>query len=435
MILMLIQQPGVMSSASSKILIVDDEAPIRVLLERVLAPLPHLVETAEDGQDALEKLVMNQYDLVISDLHMPRMDGMTLLKSVRDRGMDCAFIILTGFGDLSQALRAREEYNIANFLVKPVQHVDQFIFDVETALSRRRLELDNARLMEMMREHNHQLEARVQDRTLELTETNRKLDQLSRFRADILRVLGHELRTPLALLGGYFQLLQGADAGRFPLLAERMGDSIGRLENIMERALNHLRHTNNPRFSLELSAVEPLELCQGVINRIRPLLEDRKIELVFQTGTLPGECMWDVSMLEEVVEELLINAARASADGSPIEFRLEEQNVEDVLITIRDHGCGVPEVDLERIFEPFVTQAESRSHKSGLVEQGAAGPGLGLSLAKLWVKMHNGQIAAHIPQDGPGLEMLLLLPRRAMAATADEGHQPTLEQGTPTRPN
>ena len=57
------------------------------------------------------------------------MDGLQLLESVRREGFDCAFIILTGYGDLPQALAARERFNISNFLVKPIHNMDQFLFD------------------------------------------------------------------------------------------------------------------------------------------------------------------------------------------------------------------------------------------------------------------------------------------------------------------
>ena len=72
----------------AKILIVDDEVSIRVMLTRMIEPLNHEVATAEDGQAAYEMLASVNYDLIISDLKMPRMDGLTLLEKIRGDSVD-----------------------------------------------------------------------------------------------------------------------------------------------------------------------------------------------------------------------------------------------------------------------------------------------------------------------------------------------------------
>jgi signal transduction histidine kinase len=396
--------------AASKILIVDDELSIRIMLSRMIEPLKHEVYCAEDGVMALEMVRQASIDLVISDLMMPRMDGLALLEQVRNEGYDCAFIILTGFGDLPQALTAREKFNISNFLVKPIHNMDQFLFDVESALSRRLLERENRRLLQRLQEVNARLEEKVLERTRELEVKARELSRVSKFRADALKVLGHELRTPLAILSGYAALASAGGAEELGALVPAMGGSIGRLQHIVDRALGLLKASEATEFPLEPTEVFPGGLCRAVVERIQPFIGERRLGLAPPPPCeAPRACLWDREKMEEVVEELLINAIRASADGSRIEMDVRSEGG-TVVISIKDFGVGIPESQRERIFEPFVTLRKAEHHSSGLFEFGAEGVGIGLSTARMWVGLHGGTIEAHGNAGHPGTTMVVRMP-------------------------
>lgn len=418
----LVSCPGASAMASSKILVVDDELSIRIMLSRMIEPLRHKVYCAEDGAMALELVRKVGVDLVISDLMMPRMDGLALLEQLRREGFDCAFIILTGFGDLPQALAARERFNISNFLMKPIHNMDQFLFDVESALSRRLLERQNQELLERLQDVNTQLEAKVSERTRELEVKNQELDRLSRFRADALKVLGHELRTPLAIAAGYHALATAGTAEDFQVLAPPMAGAIERLQQIVERALDLLKVTETTEFPLELEGLHPSELCRTVVERIQPFVVSRHLQL-----SPPEPCggggppvIWDRGKMEEVVEELLINAIRASADGARIEIQARRDG-SWVELSIRDFGVGIPTGEQERMFEPFVTLHKAEHHSSGLFEFGAEGVGIGLSTARMWVTLHGGTLTARANEGCPGTTVTARLPRSvSIPATRDE---------------
>lgn len=405
----------------SNVLIVDDEPSIRIMLTRMLEPLNHAVSTAEDGQRALEIARQEKIDLIISDLRMPRMDGLTLLENLRRDGNDLAFIILTGYGELPQALAARERFNISDFLVKPIHNMDQFLFEVESALSRRLLERQNQTLMESLRQMNIQLEVKVDERTRELLLKNDELQRLSTFRADVLRVLGHELRTPLAILSGYHHLASQGASVQFESLAPRMGGSIERLKEIVERSLQHLKASERTQFPLEPEVVNPSEICDRVIERLSPFITSRRIRLQLPECAFREDCEWDREKMEEVIEELLINAVRASADNSRIDLSIVG-DARWVEFHVKDYGVGVAEDQLERIFEPFVTLGKADHHTSGLFDFGAEGIGLGLSTAKMWADLHGGSIVAQSNTGTPGITLVLRVPRRVSSAAApDEG--------------
>lgn len=390
------------------ILIVDDEENLRFLLQQMLEPLECHLDTAADGQEAYERIQQQSFDLIISDLKMPVMDGLTLLKKIREDGVDAAFIILTGHGDLPQALIAREKYNISNFLVKPIHNLDQFFFDVESAISRRALEKTNRDLVDQLQQVNADLEDKVKQRTRELEGKNQTLIELSNFRADVLKVLGHELRTPVAILNGYLNLLD-SDPAQYSDFKAQIKNAMGRLRELVENTLELLKMSGESHFDLQLETVNPEALCRNVTVRIAAFLANRGIEIDLQKLNDVGPCHWDIRKIEVLVEELLTNAARASPDDSSISVQLEKSG-EDVKITVRDKGKGIAKTDRERIFEPFVTLGMAFQHTSGLFDHGAQGVGIGLSTAKMWAELHNGRIEVEDNPDNEGIAFCCILP-------------------------
>jgi excisionase family DNA binding protein len=102
----------------SRVLVVDDESSIRELLQKTLALAEYEVDTAPDGRAALERLRLGHYDLLIADLKMPGMDGLTLIREARRLKADLPVIIITGFSTESSAIEA-VNLGVAGYLTKP----------------------------------------------------------------------------------------------------------------------------------------------------------------------------------------------------------------------------------------------------------------------------------------------------------------------------
>jgi EAL domain-containing protein (putative c-di-GMP-specific phosphodiesterase class I)/CheY-like chemotaxis protein len=107
------------TGTKGRILVVDDEEPIRRVLERSLSKAGHQVVTAESGDVAMEKLTGGQFDAVVSDISMPGMNGLDLLRAVREHDLDIPVLIMTGTPDVATAVRAME-YGALRYLIKPV---------------------------------------------------------------------------------------------------------------------------------------------------------------------------------------------------------------------------------------------------------------------------------------------------------------------------
>ena len=101
-----------------RVLVVDDEASIRDLLSKTLALAEYEVDVAPDGRSALERMRMYPYDLLIADLKMPGMDGLTVIREAKRYKVDLPVIIITGFSTESSAIEA-VNLGVAGYLTKP----------------------------------------------------------------------------------------------------------------------------------------------------------------------------------------------------------------------------------------------------------------------------------------------------------------------------
>lgn len=137
-------QPPLLSLPPLHILIVDDEPGVRLVLERSLLRLECLLETAVDGRSALERLGQKKYDLILLDLHLGDLDGLSLLKAARERDPDVVVIILTGQGSLETAVEALR-LGAFDYLFKPAtpetirQRVGEGLLQRQQALRRRQI--------------------------------------------------------------------------------------------------------------------------------------------------------------------------------------------------------------------------------------------------------------------------------------------------------
>ena len=123
---------------TGRILVVDDDDAIRSLMNDYLVTLGYEVTTAVDGQDALNKFIPGVFDCVISDLMMPKVSGLELLKQIKNQDKEVFVIMITGYPSIDNAVNAIKE-GAYDYLVKPV-HLEDIRIKVERALSTRKTE-------------------------------------------------------------------------------------------------------------------------------------------------------------------------------------------------------------------------------------------------------------------------------------------------------
>ena len=238
--------------------------------------------------------------------------------------------------------------------------------------------------------------------TQSLAEQAEALADVHRLQDEFLAMLSHELRTPLAAIANAVQLLK-SETIEAPLREQARG--------IIGRKVDHLRHLvddllevsriTTGRVQLRLEQVLISNIVQSAVETAKPIIEERAHTL---TISLPPAPVWlhgDAARLEQVVVNLLVNAARYSDDCSHIWLTVE-QDGDKAVLRVRDVGDGISPELLPRIFDMF-TQAERSLDRS----QG--GLGIGLCLVRRMVELHGGTVEA-TSELGKGSEFVVRLP-------------------------
>jgi signal transduction histidine kinase len=250
------------------------------------------------------------------------------------------------------------------------------------------------------------LEKRVEERTAELARSEEALRLADRRKDEFLAMLGHELRNPLAPIRNALHLMQspGISDSVMNWGREIIGRQIDHLTRLVDDLLDVSRIAHG-KIKLQESTFEIATAINQAVEGSRPLIESRQQDLSVH---FPEEPIWikgDLVRLDQVISNLLNNAAKYSDSGKRIAVNVEASD-QWVTVRIKDHGIGIPPDVLPHIFDLFA-QAD---HK---LAQSQGGLGIGLTLVKRLVEMQGGSVEAHSQGLGHGAEFLVHLPRQA----------------------
>jgi two-component system sensor histidine kinase CpxA len=235
-----------------------------------------------------------------------------------------------------------------------------------------------------------------------------RIEELVRSQQQLIRDISHELRSPLARMTmalGLARERQGPEAeaalDRIEREAERLNELIGRLL-VLAR--------------IQAATAPPEKTPVSLATVISDVAEDAEFEAQGRGCRLVYHCdadctvMGSQELLRSAVENVVRNALRYTPPQSTVEIALECKNGGPATIRIRDHGPGVPESELPKIFRPFYRVASARDRQSG-------GTGIGLAIAEGAMRLHGGSVrAANVP-DG-GLEVTFAVPVQSNGAHA-----------------
>lgn len=246
----------------------------------------------------------------------------------------------------------------------------------------------NASLMEQVDERTRELAEKVD----QLANANAELQQLDRMRSEFVSLVSHQLRAPLTNMRGAVEHI-GANCDNMNTTCVRMlgilTQQSERLEGLVRDVLNAARiESGDLRLHPEPMSVLPV--VRQVAEQMRARTEGRGIRMS-ETPGLPL-VYGDRDRVAEVLVNLLDNADKYSSPGKDITIEVRADEVE-VVVTVRDHGNGLPENDLERVFEKFYRTDSSDS-------QVAYGYGLGLYVCRLLVEAQGGRIWAENHHQG-----------------------------------
>jgi signal transduction histidine kinase/CheY-like chemotaxis protein len=250
----------------------------------------------------------------------------------------------------------------------------------------------------------------------------RQIRDADRRKGEFLAMLGHELRNPLA------PILNALHVMRMPNVEQ---PSIYAARDIAERQVKHLARLvddlldlsriDSGKIELRKGRVDLREAVSRAVETTRPLIESRRHSLSVTLPDDPLPLEGDAARLEQVLSNLLNNAAKYTEPGGKLDLSVERQNGR-FLVKVRDNGIGIAPELLPRVFDLF-TQADCSLDRS----QG--GLGIGLTLVRSLVEMHGGRVAAHSEGTGRGSEFLIVLP-----AATPESAGPSTNSPAPSPP-
>lgn len=345
----------------ARILIVDDEvAQMKALCETLRSQGYDTVGFSE-GNEALAELQRKPFDLLLADLMMPEMDGISLLRAALELEVNLVGIIMTGQGTIGTAVQAMKA-GALDYILKPFK-LSAILPVLDRALTVRRLRLENAAL-----------ERRVLERTNQLEAANRELEAFS-------FSVSHDLHAPLRHVIGYAEALLESepslsDEGKHYLAS--ISRSALRMRNLIDDLLNFSRTS---RAEFRRADVHLDKLLEEVLEQLKPEIEGRNI--LWTRNRLP-QVEADPNLLRQVFSNLLLNAVKYSRTRNPakIEIGCMDDSDEEVVVFVRDDGVGFDMKYADKLFGAF-----SRLHRQDEFE----GTGIGLANVRRIVERHGGR--------------------------------------------
>lgn len=250
----------------------------------------------------------------------------------------------------------------------------------------------------------------------ELEERARRLQLADRRKDDYIAMLGHELRNPIATIDGAVKSLRAllpreAESDHILQILERHGSNVQRLvDDLLDVA-----RMKQGKLVLRKSRIDLPQLVRGCVHDMRPRAEASKLELHADIAAEPLEVLGDSTRLEQVMTNLVDNAIKYTPEGGRIDVDVRHApEREAVVIHVRDSGVGFEGGRIDAAFEAFVQFDRDKDRAAG-------GMGLGLSVVKALVNLHEGQIRASSPGRGRGSTFELRFPLLDSKVSAPRG--------------
>lgn len=383
-----------------KILVVDDDPDVLDMLRTYLSSQNMDITTAENGIEALEKLKECEFEVVLSDVMMPEMNGIELLKRVAEGHPDVAIIMLTSMDETKIATQAMQ-IGAFDYILKPVEF-SQLNISISNARAKQRLIREN-------REYKVTLERMVKEQRDVIQSQRSQILQADKLASLGMLVSGvcHEINNPLAFINSNLQLLElyfgnlkkaleeyAQEHPDYRLKKMTMGEATQNIKRMLDDSLQGTQSIKGivsdiMGFSRKESDEKRVfcitDCIKNTLHLARFILKN-KVAIQTEFDPDPLEILGLPQKLGQVFMNLFHNAAYAMRDKPGavllIATRLEPGvggEGERVCIEVKDNGSGIPEEVKEKIFEPYFTTKPS-----------GEGTGLGLSISRNIVEDHGG---------------------------------------------
>jgi len=374
------------------ILIVDDEPKICQILSQILAARGCTIRVAHDGLEALGLFRQQPADVVITDLKMPKLTGVELLRELKRLDPLLNVVVITSFPSVEGAVEAMQQ-GACDFITKPFD-----IVQIQAILYRCQQRLSLTRQLRTTGEG-----------MLKLEELNRRLAELNDLKSQFLASISHEINTPLCLMGEWIYLISDRTLGQLSGDQQHAMDVlIGAYERLrlLLQQLIDLMHGSD--IVLHYQPVVIQELVQQAVATVMPKASTRSVTLTTHLPEAPLTIEADRLRCLSTLEYLLDNAVKFNHEHGRVDIEVLT-TPDAVQISVRDSGIGIPTSEQEKVFAAFY-QVDRRLNRN------YEGAGIGLTLARRYAEMHGGSLTL-ASEPGRGTIVTVAIPRHAAAPT------------------
>jgi two-component system sensor histidine kinase/response regulator len=365
------------------ILIVDDTLENLISLKKVLEKHDFEVDTASSGEEALRKVLKNEYVLIILDVQMPGMDGFEVAEAISgySKAKETAIIFLSAANTETRFITKGYSSGGLDYITKPVD-MSILLLKVKTFYriyeqSRKLIEIQNALLAEI--EFRKQAEYK---------------------KDEFISIASHELKTPLTSVKGYVQLLERSigrgDVETVKKHLQKAQTQLEKLNNLIADLLDISKiESGKLKFNKQYFQID--DMLKNIVEIMHQSFPDFNIII---NGQVNKEVFGDEMRIEQVVINFLTNAIKYSPGTSEVTINVQEKN-DQIYVGVRDHGIGIGPEEQKSLFEKFYRVEETALHFQGL--------GIGLYISSEIIRRHGGEVGVQSTL-GEGSEFFFKIP-------------------------
>jgi len=357
------------------ILIVDDRPENLISLQKVLQAHNFEVDTASSGEEALKKVLKNNYVLIILDVQMPDMDGFEVAEAISgfSKAKDTAIIFLSAVNTELKFITKGYLSGGLDYITKPVD-INVLLLKIKTFY----------RIYEQNRKLNE-----VQEKLLEEIEFRKQAEHK---KDEFISIASHELKTPLTSVKGYIQLLQRS----------LNRDDKTMAQNHLEKASIQLEKLNELIVDLlDISKIESGKMkfnmksfcADNMVNNAIEMLQQSNPDFkITKLGKTDKMIFGDEMRLEQVVINFITNAIKYAPGTNQVNVTINIKD-EKLYLAVKDFGIGISKEQQHKIFDKFYRVEENSNRFNGL--------GIGLYICSEIINRHGGTIGVNsVPDEG-----------------------------------
>lgn len=365
----------------NRLLLIDDEPGIRRMMSLDLRSDGYQVSVAEDGDSGIEAFTRVHPDIVLTDIKMPGLDGLEVLKRIKELSPQTEVIVITGHGDMESAIKSLQ-LEASDFITKPI-NPDA----LEVALRRARERLT---LRRQLAAHMDELEDRVQEATARLLQAERMAAV-----GQTVAGLAHAVKNMLGgLRGGSYMVQEGLSQDKTEIITQGL-TMLNRNVRRVADFVSDLLTLSKPR-QPDLEPVDAGGLVTEAVEVIGPEAEGKDVALEVVEAPAGLLAAAERKLLLDAVLNLLSNAVDAAAEVTEGRVKVGVRaEGDEVVWEVTDNGPGLTDEAAQEIFSGVYST------------KGAAGTGLGLMVTAKTAQEHGGRVEFDRPDRGATFRLVL----------------------------